>query len=175
MRSPTPTQVVSRSTGCGRQPEAPTARWSASASAAGISRPQSPSAAGGRSIRSCSRSRRSCSQLARSPEAEALRLADRVELTTGLYRAGVDRSWLRTLRHRVSPGGLVGELALKIGRALRERPFTVAQIFVRPGWTTLDHSSSRCPERHRRDSMLAGDRDGRTPPGPGRSHVKQHG
>jgi HD domain len=73
------------------------------------------------------------SQLARSPEAEALRLADRVELTAGLYSAGVDRSRLRTLRHQISPRGLVGELAREIGRALRERPLTMAQIFARPG------------------------------------------
>jgi HD superfamily phosphodiesterase len=73
------------------------------------------------------------SQLSRSPEAEALRLADRVELTAGLYRAGVERSWLRTLRQRVSTRGLVGELAREIGRALRERPLTMPRIFVRPG------------------------------------------
>jgi predicted hydrolase (HD superfamily) len=73
------------------------------------------------------------SQLARGPEAEALRLADRVELTGGLFAAGVDRKWLRSLRREIPPRGLAGELAREIGRALRERPLTMARIFRRPG------------------------------------------
>jgi HD superfamily phosphodiesterase len=72
------------------------------------------------------------SQLARSPEAEALRLADRVELGAGLLSAGVDRRWLHRLRAEVPPRGLVGELVREVGRALRERPLTIARIFLRP-------------------------------------------
>jgi len=72
------------------------------------------------------------SQLARSSEAEALRLADRVELGAGLLAAGLDRAWLRTLRREIPVRGLWGELAREIGRALRERPLTMARIFLRP-------------------------------------------
>ena len=72
------------------------------------------------------------SQLGSGPEAEALRLADRVELAGGLLTAGVDRGWLRSLRREISPRGLARELAREIGRALRERPLTMTRIFLRP-------------------------------------------
>lgn len=72
------------------------------------------------------------SQLGSGPEAEALRLADRVELAGGLLTAGVSRSWLRALRREVPVRGLVGELAREIGRALRQRPLTMMRIFLRP-------------------------------------------
>lgn len=72
------------------------------------------------------------SQLESGPEAEALRLADRVELAGGLLTAGVDRRWLRSLRREIPPRGLAGELAREIGRALRERPLTMTRIFLRP-------------------------------------------
>jgi len=72
------------------------------------------------------------SQLSRSPEAEALRLADRVELSAGLLSAGVSRSWLRDLRAAVPTQGLIGELAREVGRGLRERPLTMTRIFWRP-------------------------------------------
>jgi HD superfamily phosphodiesterase len=70
------------------------------------------------------------SQLSRGPEAEALRLADRVELSTGLLTAGVERPWLRALRREIPARGLAGELVRKI--ALRERPLSVMRIFLRP-------------------------------------------
>ena len=73
------------------------------------------------------------SQLTRGPEAEALRLADRVELGFGALTAGVDRGWLRTLRKEVPTRGLVAELAREVGRAIRQRPLTMVRIFVRPG------------------------------------------
>lgn len=72
------------------------------------------------------------SQLERGPEAEALRLADRVELSGGLLAAGIDREWLHALRREVPVRGLVRELAREIGRALRERPLTMTRIFLRP-------------------------------------------
>jgi HD superfamily phosphodiesterase len=72
------------------------------------------------------------SQLRYGGEAEALRLADRVELSGGLLRAGVSRRWLDDLRAEFSPRGLAQELAREIGRALRERPLTMARIFLRP-------------------------------------------
>jgi len=71
-------------------------------------------------------------QLARSPEAEALRLADRVELSAGLVAAGLDRQWLRALRREIPARGLAAELVREIARALRERPLTMARIFLRP-------------------------------------------
>lgn len=73
------------------------------------------------------------SQLARSSEAEALRLADRVELGAGLLTAGLDRSWLRAVRRDIPVRGLWGELAREVGRALRQRPLTMPRIFLRPG------------------------------------------
>ncbi len=72
------------------------------------------------------------SQAWRGPEVEALRLADRVELSAGLLTAGVSRSWLRELNSEFSRRGLAGELAREVGRALRERPLTMTRIFVRP-------------------------------------------
>ncbi len=72
------------------------------------------------------------SQLSRGPEAEALRLADRVELSKGLFAAGISRLWLRDLWGAIPRQGLVGELAREITRALKERPLTIARIFLRP-------------------------------------------
>jgi hypothetical protein len=73
------------------------------------------------------------SQLARSSDAEALRLADRVELTSGLLAAGLDRAWLSALRREIPVRGLWGELAREVGRALRQRPLSTTRIFLRPG------------------------------------------
>jgi hypothetical protein len=72
------------------------------------------------------------SQLGRGAEAEALRLADRVELSAGVLRAGLDRRWLHDLRTEFPARGLPQELAREVGRALRERPLTMARIFLRP-------------------------------------------
>jgi HD superfamily phosphodiesterase len=71
------------------------------------------------------------SQLPAGPEAEALRLADRVELSGGLLAAGIDRPWLRELWAAIPRRGLAGELARQVGRALRERPLTMPRIFWR--------------------------------------------
>jgi HD superfamily phosphodiesterase len=72
------------------------------------------------------------SQLSRGSEAEALRLADRIELSAGLLRAGLDQRWLHDLRTEFPSRGLAQELAREVGRALRERPLTMARIFLRP-------------------------------------------
>jgi hypothetical protein len=64
-------------------------------------------------------------------EVEALRLADLVDVSGGLIAYGLDRSWLRSLNAAVPRAGLAGELAREVGRALRERPLTVPQIFFR--------------------------------------------
>jgi len=70
-------------------------------------------------------------QRALGGEVEGLRLADLVELSGGVLRFGVDRVWLRELYAAVPRSGLVGELAREVGRALRERPLTMARIFWR--------------------------------------------
>jgi HD superfamily phosphodiesterase len=71
------------------------------------------------------------SQLSRGAEAEALRLADRVDLSRGLLAAGISRPWLGDLWDTIPRHGLVRELAREITRALRERPLTVPRIFLR--------------------------------------------
>lgn len=70
-------------------------------------------------------------QLVRGPEVEALRLADLVELSGGLLTFGLDRHWLYELGRAVPRRGLVGELFREVGRAIRERPLTMPQIFWR--------------------------------------------
>ena len=71
------------------------------------------------------------SQLSRGAEVEALRRADLVDVSGGLIRFGIDRQWLRALNRSVPRAGLGGELAKEVGRALRERPLTLPQIFWR--------------------------------------------
>ena len=70
-------------------------------------------------------------QLTLGPEVEALRLADLVELSGGLLTFGLDRRWLSGLNRAVPRDGLLGELVREVGRALRERPLTMPQIFWR--------------------------------------------
>ena len=72
------------------------------------------------------------SQLYQGDETEALRLADRVELSGGLLAAGISRAWLGDLWQAIPRQGLAGELAREITRALRERPLTMPRIFLRP-------------------------------------------
>jgi len=71
------------------------------------------------------------SQLAHGGEVEAVRIADLVDLGGGLLAFGLDRRWLRTLSRAVPRRGLAGELARELGRALRERPASLPQIFWR--------------------------------------------
>lgn len=70
-------------------------------------------------------------QIAHGGEVEALRLADLVELSGGVLSFGAGRDWLRSLNASVPRAGLVGELVREVGRALRERPLTMPQIFWR--------------------------------------------
>ena len=71
------------------------------------------------------------SQLERGPEVEALRRADLVDVSGGVIRFRVDRTWLRRLNREVPRRGLGAELAREVGRALRERPKTLPRIFLR--------------------------------------------
>jgi HD domain len=66
-------------------------------------------------------------------EVELIRRADLVDVSGGVVRFGLDRAWLRELNARVPRDGLVGEIARLVGGALRTRPLTMVQIFVRPG------------------------------------------
>ncbi len=70
-------------------------------------------------------------QRARGVEIEALRLADLVDVSGGLFRFGLEREWLRALRRRIPARGLGGELAREVSRALRERPLTLPRMFIR--------------------------------------------
>jgi HD superfamily phosphodiesterase len=72
------------------------------------------------------------SQRASGPEVEALRLADRIELTGGLLSAGVSRARRREMAAAIPRDGLVSEILRELGRAARERPLSLPRIFLRP-------------------------------------------
>jgi putative nucleotidyltransferase with HDIG domain len=71
-------------------------------------------------------------QLTYGAEVEALRLADRVDVSGGLISAGVDRDWLRALQAEIPRSGLMKDLAKLIGRMVRKRPGSLLGIFRRP-------------------------------------------
>ena len=59
-----------------------------------------------------------------------MRLADRLELSGGLLRAGLSRDDVRLgIFGRVSRAGVYGTIAGLVGHALRERPLSVPRIF----------------------------------------------
>jgi hypothetical protein len=62
-------------------------------------------------------------------EVELLRLADRIELSSGLLRAGLTRAQVRNVFDRVSRKGIYGVIAGLVGHALIERPLSVPRIF----------------------------------------------
>jgi hypothetical protein len=64
---------------------------------------------------------------------ELIRRADLVDVSGAAVRLGLDREWLRQLAGRYPRTGMVGEIARLVGGALRTRPLTMLQIFVRPG------------------------------------------
>jgi hypothetical protein len=65
-------------------------------------------------------------------EVELIRRADLVDVSGGLVRFGLDRAWLGQLGSRLPRTGLVREISRLVGGALRTRPLTMLQIFVRP-------------------------------------------
>jgi predicted hydrolase (HD superfamily) len=71
-------------------------------------------------------------QLRYGAEVEAIRLADRVDLSNGMLSAGLDRYWLRALTQEIPRVGLVKELTWLIGRMMRRRPGSLLGIFRRP-------------------------------------------
>jgi len=70
-------------------------------------------------------------QWRRGAEVELMRRADLVDVSAGLVRFGLDRPWLHHLNEQVARKGMVGEIGKLVGRALRERPTTMAAIFLR--------------------------------------------
>jgi hypothetical protein len=70
-------------------------------------------------------------QLARGPEVEALRRADLIDVSGGGVRFGVERERLQRLFAEVPRRGLYREIGRLLAGALRARPATVPQIFLR--------------------------------------------
>jgi HD domain len=68
-------------------------------------------------------------QSARGTEVELLRLADRIEVSGGLLRAGLTRAEVRSIFDRVSREGFYTGVAGLLGHMLRERPLTLPRIF----------------------------------------------
>lgn len=68
-------------------------------------------------------------QSARGAEVELMRLADRIELSGGLLRAGLARDQVRRIFDRVSRRGLYRVIGGLVAHAVRERPTTVPKIF----------------------------------------------
>jgi predicted hydrolase (HD superfamily) len=70
-------------------------------------------------------------QIGRGPEVEAIRLADRCDVSGGIQRAGVSRAWLRGLVRAIPRRGLYRELVRLLAPELRRRPATLPRIFWR--------------------------------------------
>jgi hypothetical protein len=70
-------------------------------------------------------------QWKRGTEVELIRRADLIDISGGAVRLGLDRAWLRDLSARVPRDGLVREIARLVGGALRQRPLTMLEIFLR--------------------------------------------
>lgn len=70
-------------------------------------------------------------QWKRGGEVELIRRADLLDISGGAVRFGLDRAWLRALFARVPRDGLVPEIARLVGGALRHRPLTMLEIFLR--------------------------------------------
>jgi hypothetical protein len=64
-------------------------------------------------------------------EVELARRADLVDVSAGVVRFGLPRSWLRDLFSAVSRDGTYAEIARLVGHTLRERPLTLPRIFLR--------------------------------------------
>lgn len=68
-------------------------------------------------------------QSARGIEVELLRLADRLEVSGGLLRAGLSRGEVTAVFEQVSRKGFYAGVAALLGHALRQRPLTLPRIF----------------------------------------------
>lgn len=72
------------------------------------------------------------SQETRGLEVELLRLADRVEVSQGLLRAGLPRAVVRRIRREVPVRGFVPEVLRGLGRHAVRRPARMHQILFPP-------------------------------------------
>ena len=72
-------------------------------------------------------------QWKRGAEVELIRRADLIDISDGAVRFGLGRPWLRELFVRIPRAGLVREIARLVGGALRNRPLTMLEIFLRRG------------------------------------------
>ncbi len=68
-------------------------------------------------------------QSKRGTEVELMRLADRIELSRGLLRAGLSRDDVRATFDRVSRAGTYVAIGRLVAHAIRERPLSVPRIF----------------------------------------------
>jgi hypothetical protein len=69
------------------------------------------------------------SQSARGLEVELLRVADRIEVSQGLLRAGLPRATIRRIRGEVPVRGFVPEVSRLLARHFVRRPGSVLRIF----------------------------------------------
>jgi hypothetical protein len=69
------------------------------------------------------------SQSDRGLEVELLRVADRVEVSQGLLRAGLPRSVVRRIRSEVPVQGFVPEVVRRLGRQVLHRQGSLLRIF----------------------------------------------
>jgi HD domain len=72
-------------------------------------------------------------QWKRGAEVELIRRADLIDVSGGAIQFGLGRPWLRDLFVRVPRAGLAREIARLVGGALRSRPLTMLEIFLRRG------------------------------------------
>jgi hypothetical protein len=68
-------------------------------------------------------------QSPRGVEVELLRLADRIELSSGRLRAGLEQAEVRDVFDSAPRDGLYRAIAALLARALGERPLTLPRIF----------------------------------------------
>ncbi|MDQ3572701.1 MAG: HD domain-containing protein [Actinomycetota bacterium] len=77
----------------------------------------------------CARHHSLTSKWESGAEVEALRLADRIEVSGGLSRAGLSRSEVEEVFAMYPRAGFYGGLAQLVGPTLRHRPWTMPRIF----------------------------------------------
>lgn len=79
----------------------------------------------------CARHHGVRSQWEQGAEVETLRLADRIEVSGGLSRAGLSRAQIKDVFAKVSRDGFYGGLLHVVWPNLRSRPLKTARIFNR--------------------------------------------
>jgi hypothetical protein len=67
----------------------------------------------------------------RGAEVELIRRADLIDLSGGMVRFGLGRAWLRDLFTRVPRAGVIPHIGRLVAHALRTRPLTMLEIFLR--------------------------------------------